>query len=330
MAVLRSQAPQRQQGLTLIELLVAVAVSLIVVLAATAALLMSRQGFTQVDAASQLRGNAKFAESMIQRLALQAGFRDVIFAATPRPASTQGLNTEVPNVFGFNNKERGASHQSHEANSSERTAKSVGYGSDILVLRFQNATAGAFGTAADKGMIDCSGVAVDGAMEDRYDRYSSVFHVAQSNGEPTLMCTRWPQSGDFGTAETQPLISGVENFQVLYGVDGIKASDTTFLPADSVVDSYLRADQITVSDDTITLQRWQRVRSIRVGMILRAAPGTAVANTDSTMYPFGAGQSADMFASDEDAGTKFTPTNDGRLRLAVTFTVHLRNPQGDE
>lgn len=320
-----------QKGLTLVELMVAMVISLIVVLAATAALLLSRQGFNQVDAASQLRDNAKFAEELIQRLAVQSGYRDVAFAATSRPPSTSGMTTERPNVFGFNNRERSASDRSYEARSSERSAGSVGYGSDILVLRFQSTAKESGSTTTDGAIIDCSGTTLSDTMNDRYERYSSVFHVSTNttDGEPTLMCTRWPDADDFGTTSTQPLISGVENFQVLYGVDGINATDNTFSEADSVTDAYLRADEITKADAELSLQRWQRVRSLRIGMVLRAAPNTAIGDTDFLMHPFGTA-SADMFASTDDAGTLFTPPNDGRLRHTVTFTVHLRNPQGDE
>lgn len=322
----------KQKGLTLVELLVAVAISLIVVLAATAALLVSRQGFMQVDAASQLRDNAKFAQSLLQRLAVQAGYRDFVFAATSKPATTSGMTTERPNVFGFNNRERESSHKSYEAKSTARAVKSLGYGSDILVLRFQSAARENGSTIVDSAIIDCSGSALDKTMNDRFERYSSVFHVAiSSNGEPALMCTRWPDADDFGTTSTQPIISGVENFQVLYGVDGITASNTTFATPDSVPETYLRADQITISgNDNLTLQRWQRVRSIRIGMILRAAPGTAVGATNVTMYPFGTGAAVGMFANNNDPGTIFTPPDDKRLRQVVTFTIHLRNPQEDE
>ena len=328
----------KQRGLTLIELLVALVICLIIVLAATAALVLSKQGFNQIDAASQLRDNARFAETLIQRLALQAGYRDLLYAATVRPPNTAGMTAERPNFFGFDNQSR-KSNQSHEAGN-VRSVNSVGYGSDILVLRFQAAAIdGGSTNSVDKAIIDCLGVSPSQTMNDRYERYSSVFHVAESQGEPTLMCTRWSLADDSGTRETQPLITGVENFQVLYGID--TTGKTITLPGgatqsqpDSVVDQYLPANQITVAgNDAQTLERWQKVRSLRIGMVLRAARGTAVTNTSSTpLYPFGSSAiSKALFANNtNDPGTVFTPPDDGRLRQVVTFTVHLRNPQGDE
>jgi type IV pilus assembly protein PilW len=313
---------KKQSGLTLVELMVAVVISLIVVLAATAALLMSRQGFVQVDAASLLRDNAKFAQTLIQRLAIQSGYRDVVFAATSRPALAQGMTTERPNVFGFNSAVRNSNDRSEEATGSGAAIN----GSDILVLRFQSAAKEYGSTTADQALIDCLGHAPSATMIDRYERFSSVFHIANSAGEPTLMCTRWPDADDFGKSDTQPLISGIENFQVLYGVDGITANNAVFATADSVIDAYLRADQISHADAQVSLQRWQRVRSIRIGMVVRAAPGTAIGDTNTPMHSF----EDVMFSSSNDTGSTYTPPNDGRLRQIVTFTVHLRNPQGDE
>ncbi|WP_311221641.1 MULTISPECIES: PilW family protein [unclassified Acidovorax] len=332
--------PGRQQGLTLIELMVAMAISLVVVLAATTALVISRQGFTNVDASAQLRDNARFAEDIIQRLGVQAGFEDLFHAASSPPPKTAGLDsTTVPNVFvyGFNNRARGASQGWSEANSAARTSGSLGYGSDILVLRFQPNVSNSKSNESDRALIDCAGEQPTQVPTSRYDRITSVLHVATSSaGEPALMCTRWSSGG---TIDTQPLISGVENFQVLYGVDGIGPSNSTIpatSTADSVVDRYLRADQLTVSDESVTAANWQRVRSIRIGLVLRASPGTAVDRTTQTFYPLGPapqaanGTAGSMFANNSaDPGSVFTPTADGRLRQVLTFTVHLRNPQGE-
>ncbi len=333
----------RQNGLTLVELMVAMVISLLIVLAAAVSLVVARQGFNNVDAASQLRDNARFVEDMVQRLGVQAGYRDLFHAAYDESASTTGLDpSAVPNtfVYGFNNKARAPSDNWYEA-STARTSGSLGYGSDVLVLRFQPATSNSDATKTDKGMIDCSGNTPQVGAKDRYDRVTSVLHVAISNdGEPALMCTTWtrdPATGNLSQSDPLPLISGVEDFQVLYGVDGIPANNATMPAAstvDSVQDRFLRADQITVSDSLVSAANWRRVRSIRIGMVLRAAPNSAVDRTSQTFYPLGTAKGAgggtigSMFAdATNDPGTVFTPAADGRLRQVVTFTVHLRNNQ---
>ena len=79
-AVALTRAGRRTRGFTLIELMVSMVIGLLVVLAAVAALLVARNGFTATDAASQLRDNARFAVLALDRIGVQSGFKDVAFA----------------------------------------------------------------------------------------------------------------------------------------------------------------------------------------------------------------------------------------------------------
>jgi type IV pilus assembly protein PilW len=327
-----------QQGLTLIELLVAMVIGLLITLAAVAALVVSRQGFIAVDAASQLRDNNRYLQDIIQRLGVQAGFKNVIMFPTLSSSKNIAEATDpLPNVFGINNSSRKKT-DTWDAGTS-RGSSSLGYGSDILILRSQTSTFNRDSTSSDKTMIDCSGKSPEEKPDSINDneRLTSIFHVGIGNdGDLSLMCSR---SND-GTApyDPQPLISGVENFQVLYGVDGIGPGNTTVpIPttsADSIPERYLRADQLTIGgNDTATYANWRRVRSIRIGMVLHGPLNSAIDRTSQTYYPLGAAKSSgggsigSAFSNSSDPGTVFTPTPDGRIRQAVTFTVHLRNYQ---
>jgi type IV pilus assembly protein PilW len=102
-----------------------------------------------------------------------------------------------------------------------------------------------------------------------------------------------------------------------------------------VPNAYLRADQMAVaSNSAATNANWRRVRSVRIGMVLRSAQGAAQDSQAQTFYPFGptrssaTGSAGSAFASSNDVGTVFQPTPDGRLRQTLTFTIHLRNDQG--
>lgn len=330
----------RQRGVTLVELMVAMALGLLIALAAAASLLISRQGFTAVDAASQLRDNGRYLQSLTQRLGVQAGYRDVKFATdtTAKANQAYGASAPPPNVFGLNNASR-TSSATWDAGTT-RTSGQVGFGSDILVLRHQTSSATPDSAASDGTMIDCAGVASTAVPSGVDDKLVSILHVGVgSDGEPSLLCSR----SDTGAApyDVQPIISGVENFQVLYGVDGIVPGNTTVpIPAssaDSIPDRYLRADQLTVAgNDAATYANWQRVRSIRIGVVLRGPLGSAVDNTSQTFYPLGisagsgGGTVGSGFANNStDPGTEYTPAADSRLRQVITFTVHLRNFQGE-
>ena len=319
----------KQAGLTLLELLVAMTLGLLIVLAAAAALLVSRQGFFAVDAASQLRDNARYAQSIVQRVGVQAGFKNINMLVPPPPEDP--ANPFEPSVFGINNAKRSTS-TAWDAGSTWGTSD-AGKNSDILVLRAHvSTTTGEVGSPSDGSMIDCLGEAPPVTSE-LDGGFFNILHVqASSDGEPALMCTRAAAGGGF---EAQPLVQGVESFQVLYGVDNVVPNTAPTGATDSVPDRYLRADQLTVTgNDAATYANWRRVRSLRIGMVLRSQPGSAVDTASQIFYPLGTSRSSasgaigSAFAhATNDPGTVFTPPVDRRLRQVVTFTVHLRNFQ---
>lgn len=337
-----TQRPKLHQfGFTMVELLVALVISLLIALAAISALNVTRQGFNTVDSASQLRDNGRFASDLIQRIAVQSGFKDV-FYATQEPTAAEIAANIPPNITGFNN---ATSSSSDPLNASTpRTAGTVGYGSDILILRYQTVKLNADpnSTLSDKSMIDCMGNASLSAPSSRSVRMANILHVrVDSQGEPSLMCSSVDATGSIKTP--QPIIQGVENFQVLYGTDGVTAgtAPSPRLAASAATypaDSYLRADQMTVTGNAVaTNNNWRRVRSIRIGMVLRGPANSSQEKVEQTLYPFGVGKSStsgaagsalsQTVASELDPGTVFVAPADGRLRQVVTFTVHLRNDQ---
>lgn len=105
-------------------------------------------------------------------------------------------------------------------------------------------------------------------------------------------------SGGTPETTTQELVSGVENMQVLYGVD---------TDGDGAADRYFAADGITADVATITLLGvgWDRVVSLRIQLLMRSRI-EILPQTNTTAY-FGS-----------------TPS-DKYLRQIVTTTIQLRN-----
>lgn len=320
----------RQSGLTLVELMVAMIISAIIAIAAVSSLIVSRNGFTAVDASSQIRDNTRFAVDLIQRLGVQTGYKDITYAVNPRQ-SPENTNP-VPNITGFNNAL--ASATDPQNTTITRPVGSAGEGSDILILRFQPAITIPGSLTADNAMIDCAGNPPGFISADRDDRVVSVLHVALSQGEPSLMCSVVSRTGVWSV---QPIVRGVENFQVLYGVNGVVANSAPVGAATATVaTNYLRADQMIVPSDpgaVSTNENWRRVHSIRIGMVLRGAIGSSQESISQTLYPFGnakassTGSPGSAMSASADVGTIFTTPTDTRLRQVVTFTVHLRNSQ---
>ena len=310
-----------ESGMTLVELLVAMALSGLVALAAVSILIVARQGFTSVDSSSQLRDNERFATSIMRRIITQSGYLEEKYAIDTASDFLIKSPEEIePNIKGFNN----AKYNQNLATGVSTTVSTTGYNnSDMLVIRYQAGETYINSGISDQTMINCSGSSQSTAITST-ERMLSVFHIAVNadTNEPSLMCT-WVN--DAGTWSTQPLISGVESLQLLYGTDGVTAGAAPTETEDSFPDSYLRADQLTVaSNNAATLANWRRVRSIRVGMVIRGPAGSAPEKTVPAQYPLGAEGVMNIAA---DTGSTFSSQTDGRLRKSITFTIHLRNPQ---
>lgn len=313
-----------QTGFTLIELMVGMALSLLIAGAAVAALLIARQGFTSVDASSQLRENSRFAADVLQRIIVQAGFEDI----------TGGQMTRMPNdpkdpgIEGFDNAWVTLASLPTVTTDS-RTAGACGAGdtsclngSDVLIVRYWG-TSNPTGTAADGAMINCAGI----PEPLRAERAYSIFHVTRgADGEPTLACTyRDPASGAW---RTEPLVKGVEAFQVLYGVDNVTpnaAPPAGSVGMDGVTDRFLTARQMVAPIASDTQNNWRRVRSLRIGLLMRGDLGSAPNRIVETMDVLGLGAGITIPG---DVNAKLTVPADGRLRYRLDMTIHMRNQQG--
>lgn len=324
----------RQSGLTLVELMIALVIGLVVALAAMAALIMARQGFTSVDASAQLRENARFAGSVLQRIIIESGFSDPV---------ANGFGAAAPGLRGFDNSVVGLltalpgnlAHDTRTAACAGIADTSCANGDDVLVVRFRGG--GRTPTAADGSMINCAGrpepnVSTATAGD---PRAINIFHVARSTlGEPTLACTYFDPSSGYTTV---PLVQGIEGFQVLYGVDGVAENVDagpfvqTIPPAtppvsnDSVPDRYLTARQMD-NGGAFSTNNWSRVRSVRIGLVVRGEVGSALQRSTATFKVLGDGFSATA-ASGKDPGAQLSVVADGRLRQVLVLTIHLRNPQ---
>ncbi|PZQ75197.1 MAG: prepilin-type cleavage/methylation domain-containing protein [Variovorax paradoxus] len=323
----------RQRGFTLVELLVALALTLVIMTAAVATLIVARRGFSTVDAVSQLDENTRFTTEILRRTIAQAGFLDVAFAT----ATTTGqfkvakAAAALPMVQGYNDAQIPDSPvvEPFSVNGSRSSCPGAAgtackNGSDVLIVRAQAAARNA--KEADGVTTNCRGSAEPTVPADASDVITSIFFVRvdTNTGEPTLMCHA---NGTNSKGENRfamvPLVSGVESFQALYGVDGVDPGKP-MAAADSVVDRYLRADQLDVPGNAeATKANWERVRAIKIGLVLRGPANSAQDSVATTKYPFGVGG----YSSAADPGTALAAPADGRLRQAVNFTVYLHNPQ---
>jgi type IV pilus assembly protein PilW len=305
----RKLSVQRQRGLSLVELLVALAISMIIVIAAATFFLTSGRSRDTQEAASLLQDNARFATDLITRNIQQAGYQNYIW-----DSAGAGFRREVappsdgePDLRGYNNSAAGTNtdHGLHDR-STNRVA-----GSDTLVARFQ----GSGVTAGDGSIIDCMGRPQPEPVS-AGDRAYSIFEVRQPSGsaEPELRCKYYSTSSGVGAFSSEVIVRGVETLQFLYGVD---------TNGDTFVDKWLNAAEVSPTSSTTPVNDWAKVKSVRVGMVLRSPDRVSVAATTGsstgTLAPLGSN------FTQNNGDTLVVNSNDGRLRRVVTFTVNLRN-----
>jgi len=301
----------RQRGLTLAEMIIALAAGLGVVLIATRLLVLGNGAYAaQMDGAA-LDDGGRYALALIGHAVRQAGHVDPAqldfggSAAAP-PARLAGL----------------------DARSLARTTPDIAdplpdavNGSDVLALRFPGAGAMPDG---DGSVLNCAGFALADGEEGW-----SIFYVARNaEGEPELRCkyrgaTSW---------SADAVVGGVDGFQVLYGID----TDT---PSDGVPNRYVNAAAIAALDaalglgaDDDALRRqthWKRVASVRVGLLLHGARATRTEPGNAGFDLFGAAYAAatggtDPGASLQEAGMPLALRQ--RERRLFTMTVAVPSP----
>nr|WP_279343624.1 PilW family protein [Variovorax terrae] len=222
---------------------------------------------------------------------------------TPVPPSLLGHRA----LFGYNNAKAVASPSAGTDYSADDNSGTTNNNSDVFGVRYFGSSRQTDITTGDGSVINCQGTPVPYPLT-ASDIGLSLFTVGTgSTGEPELQCIVQ------GNPQVRPLVGGVETLQIVYAVD-----TDTGATADNSPNRWLNAAQVS------TAALWPKVRMIRVGMVLRGAPGSA--ETQATaLYPLGEEFSKISGSPSTETGMVFTPPNDGRLRRAFAFNIAVRN-----
>jgi type IV pilus assembly protein PilW len=275
----------RQRGISLIELMVAMAIGLVITIVIAQIFINSKSAFSADDALSRLQENARYSLTALTRAVRFAGYR-----SNPNVSAVSVFPSTAPALAG---------------------TEGTGIVADSITVRFQGSGDGA-GTT-DGTVQDCSGVqkgSVAGTGLDSNQIAVNTFYIAndpQNNSEPTLYCnfatptlaasplTPCDTAGlvPGTTCNSMPLVPGVENMQILYGED-------TDNPKDQSANRFLTANNVTSMDNVV---------SVRISILLRTAIGI---NT---------GVSA---ATYNMSGTTVGSFNDTRMRRVFTTVINLR------
>lgn len=291
-----------QQGLTLIELMIAMALGMGVVLAAVALMQATRSTYLSVADSAQVQENGRYALDLIARSVRQAHY-----VPQDNPAFLRDdLGGLKPGIEGLDNAKVGEHSTGLSSPSDNRAAN----GSDLLAIRF-------FGSGPrnqpDNDMLNCAGFAVPGpngasTLSDLEEaRGQSIFYVSlDGTGEPELRCKYLTRDGGWSAAA---IVRGIESFQVLYGVRDVRNTGGDL--------DYVNATRIGT--------RWRDVAAVRIALLARGernsrGGGTAVVHRlFDTAYQDGGDAGATI---DE---TRLAPAVQQRIRKVFQTTIRLRN-----
>lgn len=318
MYLLRSEA-----GLTLVELMISVALSLFVVLAATALLVSTKSGYIAQDDNVQIQDTGRYAIAVIARAVRQAAYENWDGVA----AQDVSAFFAEPGVSGLDAR----SLKSRSPGIESPLTRSVN-GSDVLAIRFSGS---GIGDNGDGTMLNCAGFGVGATPAEGGSRGWSIFYVAEdATGEPELYCK---YRGDTNWT-SQSIARGIESFQVLYGID---------LDGDGLPNRLLNAADVQALDDALVLQEansaeraadkkrkthWNKVVMIKIGLLVRGAHTAQSASKVREYNLLGRDYANGHAAS--DAGVRIRESDlpkaaRGRERRIFAATLWLRNHVGE-
>jgi len=300
---------RRQAGLTIAELMVAMALGLAVLLASGSLLITSVRAHAAVMEASEMDDSGRYAVDALARAIRLAAHVD--WAAHPAvdpaaPARLAGL----------------------DASSLQRTSPGIdtpmpdeANGSDVLALRFPGSGAPPDG---DGATVDCAGFPVH-----RDEEGWSIFYVARNaQGDAELRCKYRGAS----SWSSDAVAGRVDGFQVLYGLDA---------DGDRVPERYVNATELGALDAALVpvgatpaeraadLRKrtyWKRVALVRVALLLHGPRLDPGADADIVYDLFGPDHGAAFSAGDEGSRLEGAVLDHGRaprMRKVYGATIAL-------
>ena len=221
----------RQSGYTLIELLISVSLGLAMMSVAMQYLVGSSASFNATESASRIQENGRFALSMITDELRMAGYGDPNNGPRPGYFLTTACGGFDP-----------------------CTANGANALPDRIAIWYD--------PPADDGTeTDCTGSALGANAQ-----VANLFYLETSaEGVSSLMCRGFDVSANDWNAAGQPLIDGVDNLQILYGINSAGTS------------SYISADAMTAAN-------WDEIVSVRIVVLVSTGLEDGSSGQDTRTY----------------------------------------------
>lgn len=286
----------RQAGLAMVEIMVALTLSLLVVLVASTLLHASNGDFMFNGANTRIDDNGRFALAILGQSLRQAGYpgEPDTEQATQPPLAVEG---------------RDAASVARDAEGMGDPLPAINH-SDVLAIRY--APAAIAGAEDGSAMLNCAGFPAAAPGEWAW----SIFYVARaSDGVAELRC-KYKSQHNWGA---DAVIRGVDAFHVLYAID-------TDPVRDGLPNLYLTASAIDARDAALPpaeqamRPNWRRVTGVRLALLLHGERGSRPGRR-LTSYELLPG--ADPEARIDEASLPESMRH--RTRRLLTASIALRN-----
>ncbi len=313
--------PRSQSGMTLIELMVALAIGAFLMIGAMTVFMQTRTTFRVTDSVSRLQETARFALDSLEpdiRMAQYWGLVSrselVLGRRAPTDPVAMGQNTcgnnwtinLVQAVQGTNNSYTWTCAGTAPVETNSDTLI-VRHASDDVVLpaaaqlsivssRFNGTL---FNTLAIPGGYPAVTTEVHRLMV-------SGYYVRRANAATPFPALRRKVLGANGVITDEEVISGVEDMQVQFGVD----MDLPGAPNRGSVDRYVNPNSPIIDPANAGYNPNAEVLAVRIWLRVRAERAEN-GFTDTANYVY----------ADQNVG----PFNDGFRRVLVSKTIYLRN-----
>ncbi len=325
----------RQSGMSLVEVMVAITISLILMAGAIQIFVGNKQAYRVQDSLAELQENGRFAIDTLKYAVRMADHWGSVEADAVKVGGGVSVSNDCATGWAVNPAVVSAAGQGYGIFGFEGQASSplgtcipnadYAANTDVLVVRYGDGSAVPFSVASDSAnanrlylqseiqrqSVIVPGSGVTNAANTFYFPFKAEVYfirpcnvrsgpqcdASADNGEPIPTLTRLSLNGQSMTQQT--LISGVENFQLEYGVD----TDN-----DQEVEQWLTANNVASS-------QWDDVMAVRLSVLVRS-------NTQDFTYVDVDNGQYDM------AGVNDVPIPTGRehyYRKVFMHVVQVRN-----
>lgn len=287
----------RQQGLTLVELMVSMAIGLVVIGAVFVNYLNSSVGSRYAAAMVQVTDDASLAMGILRNHIAMAGY------SSPTGIDADGvLQRQFSGVFilgcdgGFVDTTADKTNPEEVTCATGATADAA---PDSILIRYEADKSNA--PVVNNMPADCIGSALtsNGSIMDNRFGIDAVKQELECLGNGGT-----PAGSPKLTTPKQPLLDNVVDMQITYGMSNSVAGK----PGNSVV-RYVKASDVALPGSSSWQDKWKNVISVRVCLLVRSAKpvldqGATYVDCNNTRQPL---------------------TNDRRIYRAFTTTITLNN-----